>query len=83
MYGYTGTVCTVRYPYRLPSLAFVVLDGVLDGVDPYVPVFDTGGTVVYWLYWSRVIVTRIIMLKLCLTQSSRGAFGSALVQLMA
>jgi hypothetical protein len=50
MYGCTGTVCTVRYLYRLPYLALVVLDGVLDGVYQYISVFNTGKTVVYWLY---------------------------------
>jgi hypothetical protein len=42
VYGYRMLLCTVRYPYRLLSLAFVVLDSVLDGVNQYVPVFDTG-----------------------------------------
>jgi hypothetical protein len=32
------------------SLALVVLDGVLDGVYQYISVFDTGKTIVYWLY---------------------------------
>jgi hypothetical protein len=36
MYGYTGTVCTIRSPYRLPPLAIAVLD-----------VYWTGSTSMY------------------------------------